>query len=165
MFITISNFAMVPVIVMTIRKYFGECAIYFCTMVSSYFYHWCDTQYYCFSLDDTTWRIADFYCSFFAIVTTTVFAGKIQNGHLKLAVMLVFAVMLLYIALEDRFSTVMSSALPIVIAATVPFTSVGIYVHNTSQLYKRECWNWPIFRIFLTKSDNFRWLWFLGVIC
>ena len=65
-------------------------------------------------------------------MTTTVFAGKIQNGHLKLALMLTFAVMLMYIALEDRFSTVLSAALPIVIAASVPFTSVVVYVHNTS---------------------------------
>ena len=46
--------------------------------------------------------------------------------------MLAYAVMLLYIAIENRFTSLMGQLLPLILAAAAPILSVVRHVHEIS---------------------------------
>jgi hypothetical protein len=70
-------------------------------------------------------------------MVTIIFIAKLQNPHLKLGLTIFFAVILLYVGVENRFTTATAEILPIILAACVPFLSIMSYVHDQSVLHDR----------------------------
>jgi hypothetical protein len=168
----LSNFTMLPAVYVAWKYHtYGEMGVYLCNMIVSAFYHVCDSQYYCFDVQPFTLRFVDFFFSYFSILVSLVYLGKLRSLQSKLLVYVLLVLFLITTGLESSFSQfstkylVSSRQPPLLVAGVilVRYFSVIVACNSRHQLCLLNC---TTIKTFFCESRNFDWKWgFSAVGC
>jgi hypothetical protein len=166
----LSNFTMLPAVYFAYKYHtYGEMTVYLCNMVVSALYHVCDSQYYCFDVHPFTLLFVDFFFSFFSILVSIVYLGKLRNQQSKMLVYVLLVFFLMTTGLESHYSQfstkylVSSRQPPLLVAGVILARYFTIIVTYNSQ-HHLCLLNCTTIKSFFCDSRNFTWKWGLGAI-
>jgi len=156
--LTASNLAMLPALYLSFWKYgkYGEGCVFLSTMVTSFMYHACDSQYFCFFLQSAGLRHTDFYLSYLSIAVSILYLARLK-ADLKLGFTMLYVVLLLYAMTQTHFNSLVAEVGVPVSAGLVP---LGVYLAEIGKFSYRlegKWWSWKVMWRFCFSSGNFRW--------
>lgn len=166
LFLTGSNLAMLLAIFVSFWRYgkYGEGCVFLCTMVTSFMYHFCDSQYFCFGLNSSGLRQTDFYVSYLSIVVSIIYLARLRSD-VKLGVTMLYVILLLYAMTQTHFNALVAE---VGIPASVGVVPVVVYLQTVVKFSRKlegKQWSWRVFWRFLFCSGNFRWTYGVLAIC
>ena len=164
--LTTSNLAMLPAIYLSFWLYgkYGEGCVFLSTMVTSFMYHACDSQYFCFGFQSTGLRHTDFYLSYLSIAVSILYLARLKTD-LKLGCTMLYVVLLLYAMTQTHFNSLIAEVGIPVSAGLIP---LGVYIGviwRFSGRLEGKTWSWKVLWRFLFHSGNFRWKYGIFAIC